>query len=69
MRSVGLICLAMIASAWWAGTTESASATDQSKDAAALMRSGTEYAARKDFKKALPDLEAAVKLAPQPDYL
>jgi tetratricopeptide (TPR) repeat protein len=63
------VCLLMIASAWWAGAAEPASAADQSKDAAALMRRGTEYAARKDFKDALPDLEKASKLAPQPDYL
>ena len=69
MRFIGLVCLLMMTSAWWAATTGPASAADQSKDAAALMRSGTEHAARKDFKDALPDLEAAVKLAPQPDYL
>jgi tetratricopeptide (TPR) repeat protein len=33
------------------------------------MHRGTGYAARKDFKDALPDLEKASTLAPRPDYL
>lgn len=65
MRSVGLMCLLMIASTWWAGAAE----PDQSQDAAALEQSGTRYLARKDFKDALPDLEKAAKLSPRPDYL
>ena len=69
MRSVGLICLLMIASTWWVGAAEPESTADQSKEAATLMKRGTEYAARKDFKDALPDLEQASKLAPRPDYL
>ena len=69
MRSISLICLLMISSTWWAGAAEPGSAADQSTDAAALMKRGTEYAARKDFKDALPDLEKASKLAPQPAYL
>jgi tetratricopeptide (TPR) repeat protein len=70
MRSVGLICLLMIASAWQLGAAAPGSATDQSKDAAALARRGIGYAARKDFKNALSDLEKASELAPQqPDYL
>lgn len=69
MRSAGLICLMMMASAWCAGAAEPVRAADQSKEAAELLRRGTEYAARKDFKDALPDLERASQLAPQPDYL
>ena len=69
MRSVGLICLLIIASIQWVGAAESESTADQSKEAAALMRRGTEYAARKDFKAALPDFEKASELAPRADYL
>ena len=69
MRSIGLICLLMIASTRWVGAAEPGSTTDQSKDAAALERRGAEYAARRDFKDALPDLEKASELTPRPDYL
>jgi tetratricopeptide (TPR) repeat protein len=67
MRSVGLICLLMIASAWRCGAAEADSAAD--KDAAALAQRGTDYAARKDFKDALSDLQKAAQLSPKPDYL
>ena len=52
-----------------AGASGPESASDQSRDAAALMRRGMQYAARKDFKDALPDLEKASRLAPRADYL
>jgi tetratricopeptide (TPR) repeat protein len=42
---------------------------DQPTDAAGFMRRGTAYAARRDFKDALADLQHACELAPQePDY-
>lgn len=69
MRSIGLICLLMIASTWWAAAAEPGSSADQAKEAAALMQRGSQYAARKDFKDALPDLEKAAQLDPRADYL
>jgi tetratricopeptide (TPR) repeat protein/predicted aspartyl protease len=47
---------------------ETAASADQSIDAAALMRRGVAFAARKDFQHALSDLSRACELAPnQPD--
>jgi tetratricopeptide (TPR) repeat protein/predicted aspartyl protease len=49
-------------------SSESATSDDQSLDAAALMRRGVAFAARKDFPHALSDLSRACQLAPnQPD--
>jgi tetratricopeptide (TPR) repeat protein len=69
MRCVGLICLVMMAPVWRAGAAELKKVVDGPPDAAALMKRGTAYAARNDFKDALPDLEKACELAPrEPDY-
>lgn len=47
---------------------ESAAASDEPPDAAALMRRGVAFAARKDFDHALSDLNRACELAPsQPE--
>jgi Tfp pilus assembly protein PilF len=67
-RSVAMICTVMIVSAWRTEAAELKTVADQSGDAAALMKRGTEYAARKDFKDALVDLQKACELAPrEPD--
>jgi tetratricopeptide (TPR) repeat protein len=67
--SIGLIGLLMMLSVWRTGAAELKNVADQPADAAALMKRGTEYAARKDYKDALADLEKACELAPrEPDY-
>jgi tetratricopeptide (TPR) repeat protein len=70
VRCVGLICLVMMVPAWRAGAAELKSVADRPADqAAALAQRGVEYAARKDFKDALSDLEKACELAPgKPEY-
>ncbi len=64
-RCVGLICLVTVLAVWQAGAAEPTGVTPQSTDAAALMKRGTEYAARKDYKDALSDLEKACELVPR----
>lgn len=64
-RPVGGQAAAPIAAA----STDSVDRTDRPKDAAAFMRRGMAYAARRDFEHALTDLKRACELAPgEPDY-
>ncbi len=67
-RGVALGCLVMMISVGRLGAAELTNVSDPPADAAALMKRGTDYAARKDYKDALLDLEKACELAPrEPD--
>jgi tetratricopeptide (TPR) repeat protein len=67
MRFVGLIGLLVIL-ATAAGAAEVGSPADRSRGAAELMQRGVQYAARGDYKDALPELQKACGLMPsEPD--